>query len=155
MELALYQPDIAPNVGTLLRLGACTGLTVNIIEPCGFPFGAKDLRRAVMDYANFATVERHISWAAFKQAKEGRRLVLLTTKSTFPYTRFDFSKDDILLLGRESAGVPEDVHAQVDGRITIPMQTGMRSVNVAVAAAMVVGEALRQTDNFPPSPVQE
>ncbi|MBL4906016.1 MAG: tRNA (cytidine(34)-2'-O)-methyltransferase [Sneathiella sp.] len=152
MELALYQPDIAPNVGTLLRLGACTGVSVNIIEPCGFPFGAKDLRRAVMDYAEFADVQRHSSWEKFQQAKKGRRLILLTTKTNQPYTRFDFEQNDILLLGRESAGVPEEIHRIVDARITIPMQSGMRSVNVAIAAAMVVGEALRQTSDFLPLP---
>lgn len=149
MELALYQPDIAPNVGTLLRLGACLNVAVNIIEPCGFPFGAKDLRRSVMDYAEFATVTRHNSWRDFKTAKGNHRFILLTTQASLPYTQFEFAPDDILLLGRESAGVPQDVHQEVDARVTIPMQTGLRSVNIAVAAAMVVGEALRQTNHFP------
>lgn len=153
MELALYQPDIAPNVGTLLRLGACTGVSVNIIEPCGFPFGAKDLKRAVMDYAKFAVVQRHSTWEQFTKAKEGQRLILLTTKTNLPYTEFEFMKNDILLLGRESAGVPESIHKTVDARLTIPMQPGMRSVNVAVAASMVVGEALRQTADFPSLPI--
>ncbi len=149
MELALYQPDIAPNVGTLLRLGACLGVTVNIIEPCGFPFGGKDLRRSVMDYADFSDVQRHSSWEKFKTAKEHHRLLLLTTKASTPYTAFTFRKEDILLLGRESAGVPDEIHQTVDARLTIPMQVGMRSVNVAVAAAMVIGESLRQTSDFP------
>ncbi|MBL4740212.1 MAG: tRNA (cytidine(34)-2'-O)-methyltransferase [Sneathiella sp.] len=149
MELALYQPDIAPNVGTLLRLGACLDVAVNIIEPCGFPFGSKDLRRSVMDYADFATVIRHSSWNAFKTSKINQRFILLTTKSSMPYTEFEFRPDDILLLGQESAGVPDNVHQEVDARVTIPMQKGMRSVNIAVAAAMVVGESLRQTNHFP------
>lgn len=151
MELALYQPDIAPNVGTLMRMGACLGLKVNIIEPCGFPFGAKDLRRSVMDYAQFSEVERHISFDAFCDAKKGNRLVLLTTKASIPYTDYKFQESDILLLGQESSGVPDTVHQIVDGRVTIPMQHGMRSVNVAIAAAIVTGEALRQTATFPNS----
>ncbi|MEH6401893.1 MAG: TrmH family RNA methyltransferase [Sneathiella sp.] len=156
MELALYQPDIAPNVGTLLRLGACLDVAVNIIEPCGFPFGAKDLRRSVMDYADFATVLRHNSWNAFKSSKGNQRFILLTTKANLAYTEFEFRPDDILLLGQESAGVPQSVHQEVDARITIPMQTGLRSVNIAVAAAMVVGESLRQTNRFPiPQPSKE
>jgi tRNA (cytidine/uridine-2'-O-)-methyltransferase len=153
MRLALYQPDIAPNVGTLLRLGACLNIPVDIIEPCGFPFGAKDLRRAVMDYADSVDAIRHSSWHAFLETTEGSRLVLLTTKAATPYTEFEFLKTDILLMGRESAGVPDQVHEKADSRVVIPMSAGMRSVNVAIAAAMVVGEALRQTNSFPiPAP---
>ncbi|MCG8492159.1 MAG: tRNA (cytidine(34)-2'-O)-methyltransferase, partial [Sneathiellales bacterium] len=146
---ALYQPDIAPNVGTLMRMGACLGVKVNIIEPCGFPFGAKDLRRSAMDYAKFSDVERHSSFEAFLSSKKDKRLILLTTKASVPYVDFKFRESDILLLGQESSGVPEEVHKIVDGRVTIPMQQGMRSVNVAIAAAIVTGEALRQTATFP------
>jgi tRNA (cytidine/uridine-2'-O-)-methyltransferase len=149
MEIAIYQPDIAPNVGTLIRLGACMGVPVNIIEPCGFPFGMKDMRRAVMDYAQIAEIRRHSSWEEFDKFRESSRLVLLTTRASVPYTEFLFRQSDILLLGRESAGVPDAVHDQVDGAVLIPMQQQARSVNVALSAAMVLGEALRQTDGFP------
>ncbi|WP_367281176.1 tRNA (cytidine(34)-2'-O)-methyltransferase [Sneathiella sp.] len=149
MRLALYQPDIAPNVGTMLRLGACLGVPVDIIEPCGFPFGAKDLKRAVMDYADAADVTRHISWQEFATHKNGKRLILLTTKADTAYTDFTFTESDILLLGRESAGVPQEVHDLADHRLIIPMTEGMRSINIALSAAMVLGEALRQTAGFP------
>ncbi|MCF8468119.1 MAG: tRNA (cytidine(34)-2'-O)-methyltransferase [Sneathiella sp.] len=149
MRLALYQPDIAPNVGTLLRLGACLGIPVDIIEPCGFPFGARDLKRAVMDYAGAVDVTRHVSWEKFASTMAGNRVILLSTKAAVPYTDFSFEESDILLLGRESAGVSEEIHAAADYRILIPMAAGMRSINVAVAAAMVLGEALRQTSTFP------
>ncbi len=148
MELALYQPDIAPNVGTLIRLGACLGIKVNIIEPCGFPFGTKDMKRAAMDYASLADIERHSSFDKFRQNRSGQRLILLTTKSASDYTAFEFRSDDILLLGQESSGVPETVHASAEARLTIPMQPGARSINVALSAAMVAGEALRQTGAF-------
>jgi len=149
MEIALYQPDIAPNVGTLMRLGACLGAAVHIIEPCGFPFGAKDLRRAVMDYKDIADVTRHVSWEAFSEATATKRKILLTTRASHPHTEFKFQSDDILLLGRESAGVPDAVHDSVDGRVVIPMQPGARSINVALSASIVLGEALRQTGGFP------
>lgn len=149
MKLALYQPDIAPNVGTLLRLGACMNVAIDIIEPCGFPFGGRDLKRAAMDYADFSKVKRYPAWDAFLEENGNRRLVLLTTKSADIYTDVQFSEDDILILGRESAGVPESVHERADMRVTIPMYRGMRSLNVAISAAMVLGEALRQTDSFP------
>ena len=149
MDLALFQPDIAPNAGTLMRLGACMGTPVHIIEPCGFPFGAKDMRRAVMDYANIAEIKKHISWDSFRTATAGKRCILLTTKTTTIYTDFQFRADDILLLGRESSGVPDEVHQTVEGRITIPMQSGARSINVAISAGMVLGESLRQTNGFP------
>lgn len=153
MRLALYQPDIAPNVGTLLRLGACLGVPVDIIEPCGFPFGAKDLRRSVMDYADAVDVTRHISWDTFTQSVGNQRIVLLSTQSASAYTDFSYRDSDILLLGRESAGVPKEVHESVDHRVVIPMNVGMRSINVAIAAAMVLGEGLRQIGQFPPSPI--
>lgn len=152
MRLALYQPDIAPNVGTLLRLGACLNISIDIIEPCGFPFGAKDLRRAVMDYADSVQVTRHQSWQEFLGTTGGSRIVLLTTKAATSYVDFGFSGTDILLVGRESAGVPEQVHERADNRVLIPMTAGMRSINVALSAAMVAGEALRQIDGFPPVP---
>lgn len=148
MRLALYQPDMAPNVGTMLRLAACMAVSADIIEPCGFPFGPRALRRAGMDYLDHAVVARHADWDAFLETVRGR-LVLLTTRSALAYTGFAFAPDDVLLLGRESAGVPEAVHARADARIAVPMAPGLRSLNVAVAAAMVLGEALRQTGQFP------
>lgn len=148
MRLALYQPDIAPNVGTMLRLGACLGVPVDIIEPCGFPFGARDLKRAVMDYAEAADVTRHVSWQEFTRNRPAGRLILLTTSAETTYTDFTFQESDTLLLGRESAGVPETVHSAVDQRLCIPMAPNMRSINVALSAAMVLGEALRQTGHF-------
>ena len=150
MRIALYQPDIPPNVGTILRLGACLNVPVDIIEPCGFPLSDKSLRRAGMDYIDHAEFETHASWGKFQEnpARRGR-LVLLTTKSTIAYTDFAFNADDTLILGRESAGVPDDVHDAADERIGIPLSSGLRSLNVAIAAAMILGEALRQTDQFP------
>jgi len=152
MRLALYQPEIPQNTGTLLRLAACLNVDMDIIEPCGFVFSDKHLKRAGMDYLDLAKVERLNDWEAFqdlRQNQEGRRLVLLTTKGAVPYTDFAFQADDVLLLGQEGAGVPDTVHNLVDARITIPMAPEARSLNVAVAAAMVLGEALRQTDRFP------
>lgn len=150
MRIALFEPDIPQNTGTLLRLGACMGVSVDVIEPCGFPWGDKGLKRAGLDYVGLADVTRHASWEAFLVAKpEGARLVLLTTRSAEPYAGFGFRADDILLLGRESAGVPPHVHARADARLTIPMRPAARSLNVAIAAAMVLGEALRQTEGFP------
>ena len=147
MRLALYQPDIPQNTGTILRLGACMGVGVDIIEPCGFPFSDKGLRRAGMDYLDQVDVTRHLSWEDFLENHGNKpcRLVLLTTRGSTTYTDFGFLRDDILLLGRESAGVPEEVHHAADARIKIPMAAGVRSLNIAVAAAMVLGEALRQT----------
>ncbi len=149
MELALYQPDIAPNVGTLIRMGACLGIRVNIIEPCGFPFGAKDLRRAVMDYASIADVERHSSFESFQSARPDNRLILLTTRSSVPYADFEFLPSDILLVGQESAGVPEEIHQAATARVIVPMQKEARSLNVALSAAIVTSEALRQTNGLP------
>lgn len=145
-RLALYQPDIPQNTGTLLRTAACLGIAVDLIEPAGFAITDKSLRRAGLDYLPAATLTRHLDWSHFDAARRagGRRLVLLTTAATDPYLDFAFRPDDTLMVGRESAGVPADVHAAVDARITIPMRPGMRSLNVAIAAAMVLGEALRQ-----------
>lgn len=149
MEIALYQPDIAPNTATILRMAACFGLTVRIIEPAGFHWSETSLRRAGMDYLEQAMVVRDASWDAFRAATAGRRLVLLSTGASLPYTAFAFSTADILLLGRESAGVPAMVHEAADARLLIPMRHGLRSLNVALACAMVTGEALRQTGSFP------
>jgi tRNA (cytidine/uridine-2'-O-)-methyltransferase len=150
MRLALYQPDIAQNVGTILRLGACLGVDVDIIEPCGFPFGDASLKRAGLDYLDHARFVRHESWTTYL-ATEPTRIVLLTTKADRRYTDFAFDKSDTLLLGRESAGVPSQVAARASARLKIQLLPGMRSLNVAVAAAMVLGEALRQTGQFPVS----
>jgi tRNA (cytidine/uridine-2'-O-)-methyltransferase len=149
MRIALYQPDIAQNAASLIRLGACMGVAVDIIEPCGFVFADRGFRRAGMDYLDQADMRRHASWAAFLENRLSGRIVLLTTRSSEPYTAFDFRSDDTLLLGRESAGVPDDVHARADARLCIPLRTGLRSINVAQAGAMALGEALRQTNGFP------
>ncbi|MCX2725846.1 tRNA (cytidine(34)-2'-O)-methyltransferase [Roseibium salinum] len=150
-DIALYQPDIPQNTGTILRLAACLGITVHLIEPAGFPISDSALKRAGMDYLERAAMIRHTSFAAFEAwcREQDRRLILLTTKSAGPYTDFSFRADDILLMGRESSGVPEGVHQRADARLTIPMAEGMRSINVAVCAGMVLGEALRQTARFP------
>ncbi len=148
MRLVLYEPDIPQNTGALLRLGACLGLPVDIVEPCGFLLDDKRLRRAGMDYLDRVELTRHESWRAYLSAGSGR-LVLLTTKGDTRYTDFSFRPDDNILLGRESAGAPEAVHAAADARLHIPMRAGARSINVALAAAMVLSEALRQTELFP------
>lgn len=148
MRLALYQPDIAQNAGSLIRLGACLGVAVDIIEPCGFLFSAAGLRRSGMDYLEMADVVRHVSWDAFRGTTRGR-LVLMTTKASDSYLDFAFAPGDTILLGRESAGVPPDVHDAADARLKVPMRAGLRSINVAQTGAMVLGEALRQTRGFP------
>lgn len=147
LRIALYQPDIAGNTGTILRLAACLGLSVDLIEPAGFDISDRSLKRAGMDYLAAVTLMRHVSWERFEEwrATSGRRLVLASTKSAERYTDFAYRPDDILLLGRESAGVPDHVHAIADGRVLIPMVEGQRSINVALSAAMICGEALRQT----------
>lgn len=149
MRLALFEPDIPQNCGALIRLGACLGVGVDIIEPCGFLFSDKKLRRAGMDYLEHAEVVRHSSWQAFLEARSGLRLVLITTKGAGSYLDFSFGADDVLLLGRESEGVPAEVHQRADARLRIPLKTGMRSLNVAQAGAIVLAEALRQTKGFP------
>ena len=150
MQLALYQPDIPPNTGTIIRMAACLNIQVNIIEPCGFPFGEKSFRRAGMDYIDQSRVIRHKSWENFLDDIGTARLILLTTKSEHAYTDLTYLPDDIILLGRESAGVPDDVHDRADQRVIIPMTPDTRSLNVALSASMVLGEALRQTNQFPP-----
>lgn len=144
--IALYQPDIAGNTGTILRFAACLGLAVEIIEPAGFALSDRNLKRAGMDYLEIAALTRHVDWSAFieRRNREKRRLVLLSTKATLPYTGFSFAPGDVLLFGRESAGVPDHVHDAADARLTIAMQAGVRSINVALSVAMVAGEALRQ-----------
>jgi tRNA (cytidine/uridine-2'-O-)-methyltransferase len=149
MRIALYQPDIAQNAGSLIRLGACMGVEMDIIEPCGFLFSDSRFRRAGMDYLTLSAMTRHASWTTFLETRGAARIVLLTTKAEAPYTGFAFAPDDILLLGRESEGVPDDVHALADARLRIPLRPGLRSINVAQAGAMVLGEALRQTNGFP------
>ncbi len=152
MRLVIFEPDIPQNTGALLRLGACLGIPVDIVEPCGFLFDDKRLRRAGMDYLEAVEMVRHRSWRAYRamagDAAPGR-LVLLTTQGQTRYSDFTFRPGDNLLLGRESAGVPEAVHAEADARLLIPMADGIRSLNVALAAAMVLSEALRQTGLFP------
>ena len=148
MRLALFQPDIPQNCGALLRLCACLGLEADIIEPCGFLLGDRRLKRAGLDYLDEARWHRHRSWEAYREGHQGR-LVLLTTSADQPYWDFSFRPDDTIMVGRESAGVPEAVHRAVDARLVIPMRPGLRSLNVAQAAALVVGEALRQTAGFP------
>lgn len=149
MRIALYQPDIAQNTGTILRLCACCGIEAHIIEPTGFPSSDRALRRAGMDYLDHVSLLRHRSWAAFehwrRESAGSPRLLLLTTAGDVPYLDFAYRAGDILLFGRESAGVADEVHAVADARLVIPMRPGMRSLNVALAAAMVAGEMLRQT----------
>ncbi len=152
LRIALYQPDIAGNTGTILRLAACLGLSVDIIEPAGFDISDRNLRRAGMDYLASVALTRHVSWQRFEEWRHdngGRRLVLASTRAALPYTRFDFRQDDILLFGRESAGVPDHVHEVAGARILIPMVTGQRSINLAMSVAMISGEALRQTGFAP------
>lgn len=146
LRIALYQPDIPGNTGTILRMAACLGMTVDLIEPAGFDISDRALKRAGMDYLKDAVLVRHVTWDAFEawRAPSGRRLILATTKAASPYTQETFRTDDVLLFGRESAGVPDTVHDRADSRILIPMVPGRRSLNVAVSAAMIAGEAMRQ-----------
>lgn len=149
MRLALYEPDIPQNTGAILRLGACLGVSVDLIEPFGFLWEDRRLRRAGMDYLDSVALVRHPSWARYCAARGSGRLVLLTTRATTAYHRFAFRADDTLLFGRESSGVPDAVHEAADARLAIPLRPGLRSLNVALAAAMVLGEALRQTGQMP------
>lgn len=145
--LALFQPDIPQNAGTMLRACACLGVGAAIVEPAGFPVSDRHFRRAGMDYLEHVDIARHVSFAAFEdwRRQARRRLVLLTTQGATPYTELAYRAEDILMVGRESAGAPPDVHAAADARIVVPIRPELRSLNVAVAAAMVMGEALRQT----------
>lgn len=152
MQIALFEPDIPQNAGTILRLAACLGLAAHLIEPAGFPTTDRAFRRAGMDYLDRVMLRRHDSWDRFDawRRERGLRLVLFTTHGATSYLRFQFLPGDVLLFGRESAGVPEAVHQAADARLVIPMGDGFRSLNVAMACAMAVGEALRQTP--PPEP---
>jgi tRNA (cytidine/uridine-2'-O-)-methyltransferase len=147
MRIALFQPDIAQNTGTILRLAACLGIEAHIIEPAGFPTSDRSFRRAGMDYLDRVAIRRHASWEAFDawRRAERARLILFTTHASLSYLDHGFYPGDILLFGRESSGVPQDVHATADARLVIPMQPGLRSLNVAMAAAMAAAEATRQT----------
>ena len=149
MRIALFQPDIPQNTGTILRLCACLNVEAHIIEPAGFPVSDRHFRRAGMDYLDQVTITRHDSWSKFEQWRNDKRyrLVLFTTKGTSAYLDYRYNADDILLFGRESAGVPDEVALAADARLVIPIQPGMRSLNVAVTAAMALGEALRQTNS--------
>ncbi len=149
MRIALFEPDIPQNTGAVLRLAACMAVAVDIIEPCGFLLDDRRMRRAGMDYLDHVEMVRHNSWRDFASRNAASRRVLLTTKGDVAYDRFEFHKDDTLLIGRESAGVPDEVHAAADARIIIPMAPELRSLNMALATAMVLGEALRQTGALP------
>lgn len=150
MRVALYQPDIPQNAGTILRMAACLNVGVDVIGPAGFDMSDRALRRAGLDYLGHVQIARHQSFTEFERARaeDGARLVLLTTSGAIPYHEFAYREGDILLAGRESAGVPPEVHDRADSRVKIPMSVGLRSLNVAVALAMVLGEALRQTGHF-------
>jgi tRNA (cytidine/uridine-2'-O-)-methyltransferase len=149
VALALYQPDIPQNTGTLLRLGACLGVPVHVIEPAGFALTDRAFRRAGLDYLDRADIVMHASFAAFREAMAAHRIVVVETTGTMAYTAFDFSPQDVLLLGRETSGVPDHVVAACAASVAIPMRAGFRSLNVAVAGAMVLGEALRATGQWP------
>jgi tRNA (cytidine/uridine-2'-O-)-methyltransferase len=155
MRIALFQPDIPQNTGTILRLCACLDVEAHIIEPAGFPVSDRHFRRAGMDYLDQITIARHDSWPKFQQwrAADGGRLLLFTTKGARPYLDHRYAANDILLFGRESAGVPAAVAEAADARLVIPMKPGLRSLNVAMAAAMAIGEALRQTAPATPESV--
>ena len=150
MRIALFQPDIPQNTGTILRLCACLNVEAHIIEPAGFPVSDRHFRRAGMDYLDQVTIQRHDSWTKFEQWRhqQGFRLILFSTKGALPYLDYRYEADDILLFGRESAGVPDDVVAAANARLVIPIAPGLRSLNVAMAAAMALGEALRQTKSI-------
>ncbi|HEV2186347.1 MAG TPA: tRNA (cytidine(34)-2'-O)-methyltransferase [Stellaceae bacterium] len=150
MRLALYEPDIPQNTGALLRLAACFGIAVDLIEPAGFLLDDRRFKRASLDYTDLVDVTRHSSWAQFGAVRDpDSRLVLMTTSGTLPLHRFDFAATDTILLGRESVGVPEAVHAAADARLVIPLRSGARSLNVALTGAIALYEALRQMNRFP------
>lgn len=155
MRLALFQPDIPQNLGAAMRLAACMGVPLDVIEPCGFPLSDAAIRRAALDYGGLGEVVRHTGWTAFRGAGgPPRRLVLFTTRGATPLPGFAFTAEDTLLFGRESAGVPDEVHAAADAHVVIPLAPGARSLNVVTAAAMALGEALRQTGGFPNAAVR-
>ena len=151
MWIALYEPDIPQNTATILRLAACLGIEADIVEPAGFPTSDRAFRRAGMDYLDRVSITRHSSWTSFEawRRQQEARLILFTTSGALPYLDHNFRPSDILMFGRESAGVPEAVHQAADARLLIPMRPGLRSINVAMAAAMALGEAMRQTGRLP------
>ncbi len=150
MRIALYEPDIPQNTGTILRLAACLGVEAHIVEPAGFPTSDRAFRRAGMDYLDRVSIVRHASWTVFDawRRSTGLRLILFTTAATVSYLDHGYRSGDVLMFGRESAGVPDAVHQAADARLLIPMQPGLRSINVAMAAAMALGEAMRQTNGL-------
>lgn len=154
MDLALYQPDIPQNTGAILRLCACLDVNVHVIEPTGFDLSDRTLRRSGLDYLDYARISRHVSFEAFSswRKEQARRLVLLTTRARTAHTALSYTASDILMLGRESAGVPDDIHAIADESVRVPMVEGRRSLNIVTAAAIVLGEGLRQTNGFSHAP---
>lgn len=144
LRLASFQPDIALNLGSMIRLSACFSVPIDVIEPCGFPFSVKALRRSAMDYADIADITRHNSWDTYLSEKPAGRIVLMTTVGATPLWDFQFQSGDTILMGRESAGAPAEVHTRADAAVLIPMPGGGRSLNVAMSAGIAVGEALRQ-----------
>jgi tRNA (cytidine/uridine-2'-O-)-methyltransferase len=150
MRIALYQPDIPQNTGNIFRLGACLGVSVDIIEPTGFIFDDKKFKRSAMDYINHIDYKKHIDWQQFYNWSQEKkyRLILMTTKVRQSFYEFEFHSSDILLFGRESAGVPDNIHQIVDHRLTIPMKEGVRSINLSSSVALVLGEGLRQTNSI-------
>jgi tRNA (cytidine/uridine-2'-O-)-methyltransferase len=156
MRIALLEPDIPQNTGTILRLAACLGLEAHLIEPAGFPISDRAFRRAGMDYLDHVALVRHASWDAFDlwRRQTSLRVILFTTRASQPFLAHEFGASDILLFGRETSGAPDRVHAAADARLVIPMRPGLRSLNVAMTCAIAVGEALRQTGQWPPAPVE-
>ena len=148
-RIALYQPDIAGNVGAVLRTAACFAVQCDIIEPCGFAFSDRALKRAGMDYAAQAQIRRHSDWDSFLETLNGARLVLMSSKASTPLPEFKFLPGDVILMGSESSGAPADVHSRADARVYIPMAAGFRSLNISVSAGIALAEALRQTKQFP------
>jgi tRNA (cytidine/uridine-2'-O-)-methyltransferase len=149
MRLALYQPDIPQNTGTILRLAACLGVPVDIVGPTGFDMSDKALRRAALDYIDHVELTRHVDWPAFLAANSTARIALITSHGSLPFTEFDFKPADVILMGRESAGAPAGVHEAAAARLRIPMRPQLRSLNLAVATGIVLAEALRQTGGWP------
>jgi tRNA (cytidine/uridine-2'-O-)-methyltransferase len=149
MRIALYQPDIAGNVGAVLRTAACLDVPCDIIEPCGFAFSERALKRAGMDYAAKAQICRHADWETFLESLHDARVVLMSSKASTPLPQFAFRPDDVILMGSESSGAPADVHDRADARVYIPMAAGFRSLNISVSAGIALAEALRQTSQFP------
>ncbi|MBL0924511.1 MAG: tRNA (cytidine(34)-2'-O)-methyltransferase [Sphingomonadaceae bacterium] len=149
MRIALYQPDIAGNVGAVLRTAACLAVPCDIIEPCGFAFSERALKRSGMDYAAQADIRRHADWASFLASLKKERIVLMSSKASTPLPRFTFRPDDVILMGSESSGAPVEVHERADARVYIPMAPGFRSLNISVSAGIALAEGLRQTQQFP------